>query len=45
MLIYLTSLDLAKYLWAIAKMHYRMLNKQPELLTTILLEFDPGSST
>lgn len=45
MLTYLTSLGLANYLWAVAKMHYRMLDKQPELLTASLPEFDPGSST
>lgn len=33
MLTHLTSLGLANYLWAVAKMHYRMLDKQPELLT------------
>lgn len=44
MLTYLTSLGLANYFWAVAKMHYRMLDKQPELLTASLPEFDPGSS-
>lgn len=41
MLIYLPSIGLANYLWAIAK----MLDKQPELLTASLPEFDTGSST